>query len=72
MNEPYENLANAIIVQAAADYRKTLHDLKTNPEYAPALHTASEVERFFRSEWYKGLTSVSGEMLIKKLRAEVV
>ena len=28
MNDPYENLANAIIVQAANDYRKALRDLK--------------------------------------------
>lgn len=67
----YEELANAIIVQAATDYRKALRDLKTNPKYSPTLYAVSEVERFFHSDWYKTLTSVSGELLIKKLRAEV-
>ena len=71
MNDPYENLANAIVVQAATDYRKALRDLNTNPNYTPAQYTVFEVERFFRSDWYKTLTSVSGELMIKKLRAEV-
>jgi len=30
-----------------------------------------EVERFFRSAWYRELTSVDGEFLISKLQAEV-
>lgn len=72
MNDPYVNLANAIVVQAATDYRKALCYLKINPEYAPALYMVSEVERFFRSDWYKTLTTVSGELLIKKLKAEAV
>ena len=71
MNDPYESLANAIILQAAKDYRKALRKLNTNPRYAPALRRVSEVERFFHSDWYKTLTSVSGELLIEKLRAEV-
>ena len=70
MNDPYENLANAIIVQAANDYRKALRDLKRNTDYAPALRDKSEVERFFRSGWYQMLTPVSGELLLKKLQAE--
>ncbi len=68
---PYEELANAIVLQAVKDYRKALRDLKTNPQYSPAQYAISEVERFFRSKWHKTLTSVSGELLIKKLRAEV-
>jgi hypothetical protein len=31
---------------------------------------AMECERFFRSGWYKTLTSVDGEYLITKLREE--
>ena len=30
----------------------------------------TEIERFFRSEWYKMLTSIDGEYLIAKLRKE--
>ncbi len=69
---PYENLANAIIVQAVNDYRKALRCLKTNPKFEPAQYTVIEVERFLRSEWYTALTSICGERLIKMLQQEVV
>ena len=71
MNDPYENLANAIILQAANDYRAALRTLERNLKYTPALQDKSEVERFFRSEWYKLLTSVDGETLLRMLREEV-
>lgn len=71
MNTAYENLANAIIVQAANDYRKALRDLKTNPKYEPAQNTVKEVERFFLSDWCAELSSVGGETLIRMLKAEV-
>ena len=59
----YKELANAIILQAAKDYRKALkHDERGRKR---------EIERFFRSEYFTVLTNVSGEMLIRKLRAEV-
>ena len=35
-----------------------------------AMSDAMECERFFRSGWYKALTSVDGEYLIQKLREE--
>lgn len=59
---PHENLANAIIVQACADYRIALRKNDTRCIY--------EVERFFRSVWYRVLTSFDGEVLIEKLRKE--
>lgn len=59
----YEKLANAIILQAVKDYRKALkHDERGRKR---------EIERFFRSEYFTVLTNISGEMLIRKLRAEV-
>ena len=69
---PYENLANAIILLAVDDYRDAFRDLKYNPRYVPALDTVSEVERFFRSGWFSALTSIDPEMLIQKLRSEVL
>lgn len=59
----YKELANAIILQAAKDYRKAL-------KYDERGHKR-EIEKFFRSGWFSILTNVSGEMLIQKLRAEV-
>ena len=68
---PYENLANAIILQAVKDYRMALKCLKRNPRDNEAQRDKAEIERFFRSEWYSALTSVDGEMLIRSLSEEV-
>ena len=71
MIEHYQNLANAIILMAVKDYRDALKKLKKRPRYGPAHDIKNEVERFFRSDWYRELTSVDGNVLIKKLQAEV-
>ena len=70
MADPYENLANAIVLQAVKDYRDTLKRLKKKPGNQAAMSDAMECERFLRSGWYKTLTSVDGEYLIQKLREE--
>jgi hypothetical protein len=67
----YENLANAIILQAVRDYRMALKSLRANPKNRSALADKDEVERFFRSDWFSVLTSVDGEMLIRSLQMEV-
>ena len=71
MTEPYQNLANAVILMAVKDYRYALKKLKKRPCHGPAKDMKNEVERFFRSDWYRELTSVDGNVLIKKLQAEV-
>lgn len=55
----YENLANAINMQAVKDYRNTMSSLEIN-----------SIERFFRSDLFFALTSVDPEFLIKRLREE--
>lgn len=67
----YENLANAIILQAVKDYRVALKCLKVNPRNKTALADKEEIERFFRSGWFSVLTSVDGKMLIRSLQMEV-
>ena len=67
----YTELANAIVIQAAKDYRKALKTLKRYPRYEPAKAVVAEVEEFFRSEWYRTLTSVDADMLITKIRREI-
>ena len=61
MDTPYENLANAIVLQAVKDYR--LHDDEQQ---------LASIELFFRSGWFNTLTSIDPEMLIAKLRKEKV
>lgn len=57
--DPYENLAQAIILQAVKDYRLTDDESEL-----------AEIERFFRSGCFGVLSKVDPEYLIKKLRKE--
>ena len=57
--ENYEKLAEAIILQAVKDYRDSC-----------SYQMRCSIERFFRSEWFTVLTTLDGEMLIKRLREE--
>ena len=54
----YENLANAIIVQAVKDYKYGDNRL------------VIECEQFFHSDWFRLLTNVDGDMLISKIKEE--
>ncbi len=71
MSNPYENLANAIVLTAVHDYRDALKKLSRGRKNTDAETTKNECERFFRSQWYQELTSVDGELLIRKLNEEV-
>ena len=42
----YENLANAIILQAVRDYRTALKCLKMNPQNKNAQHIERKLKRF--------------------------
>lgn len=69
--DPYERLANAIVLQAVTDYRVALKKIKANPRNKDAINEALQIEKFFRSGWYNVLTSVDGEYLIKRLQEEI-
>lgn len=68
---PYRELANAIIVKAARDYRSALWMLKRDPWNENAERMKRDVESFFRSKWYQSLTELDGEWMLRKLREEV-
>lgn len=57
--KPYENLANAIILQAVKDYRLSDDEWELQ-----------EIEHFFRSGWFGVLSKVNPEFLIQSLRKE--
>ena len=69
---PYEMLANAIIVQAAVDYRRARRELKRDEDNDDALDTICEVEWFFRTEWFRMLTNVDPDLILNRLREECV
>ena len=69
--DPYERLANAIVLQAVSDYRVALKKIKAHPKNRAAISEALEIEKFFRSGWYSILTDVDGEYLIRRLQDEI-
>ena len=69
--DQFEGLANAIIIQAAVDYRLALKQLRQNPLFQPAISMKYEVERFFRSDWFSILTRINGIELLARLKTEV-
>lgn len=71
MTSPFEELANAIVIQACKDYREALIRLRRFPRDKRAKGTAAECERFFRSEWYRILTNLDAEILMERIKREV-
>lgn len=70
MTDPYESLANAIILQAAKDYRVARKKLKYHPKNKDAKLMIEDLEGFFRSDWFAALTTIDGELLLRKLQEE--
>lgn len=62
IQDPYQDLANAIICVAADDYR---HALRAKD---PALQ--KEIESFFTSDWYETLTNMDPDKLMELLHKE--
>ena len=64
MIDPYENLANGIILLAVSDYRRAM---KRGHQEMQA-----GIERFFRSSWFGELTALNPERLIQRLQEEAL
>ena len=68
IEKAYRNLANAIVIQAANDYRNALNGKGygyKSPEYV-----LKETTRFFHSSWYLSLTKVDGDFIMEQLDRE--
>lgn len=68
--DPYEKLANAIILQAVRDWRVAVRRLKRHPYDRDAKAMREDTEKFFLSQWFTGLTSIDGKGLLNKLKEE--
>ena len=68
--DPYENLAQAIIVQAVKDYRAALKVLKVRPEDIQAEIDLLEIEEFFYSPLFRLCTKVDPDYILTELRKE--
>ena len=72
MTDPWESLANAIILQAVKDYREARKKHRKRPKNEDAKLMIADCEAFFRSDWFAALTSIDGEMLLRKLQEEEI
>ena len=68
--DPYTDLASAIVAQAAKDYIKTLRKLwkkgMTIQAKRKLILEKLELERFFHSAWYEMLTDLDPDSLLAK------
>lgn len=69
---PYESLANAIILQAVKDFRKCIKVVKRNGRNKEqAIREMREIVEFIKSPWFRVLTNLDPQVLLKKLQEEV-
>ena len=71
LQENWEDLANAIVVQAVKDYASAYRRLLRRPNNRLAQKEITELERFFYGTWYAALTDLSPIYLIAKLREAI-
>lgn len=69
--DPYEELANAIILSAVKDYKRYLRILKKHTRDNSTRNKARSIERFFRSNYFAVLTDANPEKIITRLKEEV-
>lgn len=68
----YQELANAVVLQAVKDWRSAAARLRKRPNNRDAEQMRSETERFFLSGWFGVLTKLDGKVLLKKLKEETI
>lgn len=71
IDKAYEDLANAIVYKAVRDYQHALITLHSNPNDWKAKARCSEVMVFFKSGFYRVLTSIDYEYLVRNAVKQV-
>ena len=67
----WQDLANAVILQAIEDYRLVCGKLRFRPGLTEAALEKRELEAFFLSRWFRTLTTLDGQELLSSLRREM-
>jgi len=67
----WRDLADAIIIQAASDYRKALYRNIKRPFQADTLREIHSLEQFFLSKWFATLTTLDGRKLLHDLKKDI-
>ena len=70
--DPWDELANAIVIRAVDDYKAALRKLQMHPHAKEAQHIKRSLEIFFGSEWCRVLTSVDMVAVARTLRATIL
>ena len=70
MNE-WQELANAIVLQAVKDYKAAQRALKRKPDSKPTRIMIRDCERFFHSGWYEILTDIDPDSLVRSIQEKV-
>ena len=70
MEDGWELLIQAVVLQAAEDYRLARQVLRRRPDRETARLMVRDVERFFRSEWFTRITGLDGNEILEKLKGE--
>lgn len=65
-----QNLCNAIVMQAAKDYRANVGRLRKRPEDSMARADIRELKQFFCSSWFTVLSDADGNYILQRLRKE--
>ena len=68
MDEAYERLAAAIVVQAVKDYKGALRKEARGKATETTQGMIIRCERFFKSEWFQMLSDLDGVALMEKVR----
>lgn len=69
--ENYQALANAIIVQAAKDFRAAYKRLKRFPNDRLAESEVRNCTKFFYSDYFQALTDLDGPALLRRMMKEI-
>ena len=67
----WQDLANAVILQAIEDYRLVCGKLRFRPGLTESALEKRELEAFFLSRWFRTLTTLDGQELLASLRREM-
>ena len=67
----WQALADAIILQAAEDYRRLTRRLITHPDELDKASEKRRIERFLCSTWFGVLSDLDGRRLLLDLKADL-
>lgn len=70
VEQGYEALANAIIIQAAKDFKDKCKMFKKNPKREQEIKKEA-LYKFFFSEMFEMLTTVDGKIIVEQIQKEV-